>query len=356
MDQKTVKSRVIITASTYARRMWPVAFIVCAMVLLAPGPTNAKTLATDLQVNAGKWSLVRLRQVPRNGQLDVTVRSDGVISLMLVEPASDSTDETALSGDATVLHRSEVSGEGSFALTIPRTGDYYLILDNRTGQVPRAVHVTASVSDGAASGAPANSTTPGTLPHAISSLEAKLRLAFVFDEMQIDVSACGHANAYSGPKRVLICAEHIARLKDELGETQKVRDALLFTLLHEIGHVMLRQWSYPFYDNEEVADEIATAIMVMFNESRAVRTQAKYFATIPSQPEADKKQVLDDRHPLSVQRARNILGWLDDPDFVSKWQTVLVPHMQTTLLETLAKSPQPWTSPDLVAQELSRRN
>lgn len=38
-----------------------------------------------------------------------------------------------------------------------------------------------------------------------------------------------------------------------MGETQKVRDTLLFTLLHEIGHVLLRQWSYPFHDNGEVA-------------------------------------------------------------------------------------------------------
>jgi len=263
----------------------------------------------------------------------------------------------AASEGAKVLYRAEVQDEAKFEFTIPETGDYHLVLDNRAGTSIRSVHVSASVTEIMAGENSAPDTAkPGTVPYAIASLKAKLRLAFIFDELQIDVGACGHANAYSGPKRVLICVEHIARLKDELGETQKVRDALLFTLLHEIGHVMLRQWSYPFYDNEEVADEIATAIMVMFNEAAAVRTQAAYFAEIPSQSEADKKLVIDDRHPLSVQRARNILRWLDDPDFLKKWQTVLVPHMQTTLLETLARKPQPWSSLELVEQELVRRN
>jgi len=105
-----------------------------------------------------------------------------------------------------------------------------------------------------------------------------------------------------------------------------------------------------------LTDSGAKAILVIFSEAAAVRTQAEYFATIASQPEADKKQEIDDRHPLSVQRERNTLNWLDDPAFVSKWQTVLVPHMQTTLLETLVSKPQPWSSPELVGQELARRN
>jgi len=341
---------------------WIIGVAVFCTVAIETNPANAKTLATDLQVDIGKWALVRLRQVPNNSHLSVEASSDGAVVLMLVKPGRSVTDSTALSGDAKVLHRAEVQDEGAFSLTIQSAGDYFLVIDNRAGDTARSVHLSASVTDGGANtggantGAAADAPAPGTLPFALASLKAKLRQAFVFDELQIDVGACGVANAYSGPKRVLICAEHIARLKDELSDPHEVRDALLFTLLHEIGHVLLRQWSYPFYDNEEVADEIATAILVMFNETRAVRTQAEYFSTIPSQSEADKKQLVDDRHPLSVQRARNILNWLGDPAFVSKWQTVLVPHMQTALLETLARSPQPWSSADLVAKELSRRN
>jgi len=313
------------------------------MTFLA-GTSEARTLATDVSLSAGKWSYIRLLNTPGNAQIDVKINSDGNISVFLL--GHDGNGKPAPVEQA--LHRIRASGAFAFSVNADDAGTYYLVLDNRTGSEQRLINASVNVLPGKATG-------KGTLGQAISSLKAKLRQAFVFNELQIDVRACGHANAYSGPTRVLICAEHIERLQKELVETPKVRDALLFTLLHEIGHVMLRQWSYPFYDNEEVADEIATAIMVMFNETAAVRTQAEYFATIPARPEADKKLMIDDRHPLSAQRARNILRWLGDPAFLSKWQTVLVPHMQTTLLETLARTPQPWSSPVKINQELARR-
>ncbi len=144
-------------------------------------------------------------------------------------------------------------------------------------------------------------------------------------------------------------------LADTLGEKKKAANALMFILLHEVGHVLLRQWNYPFYRNEEVADEFATVLMVMFSQKERARSQAEYFAALPMSKEFRQKLSKDDRHPLSVQRARNILRWVDDSALVRRWQPVLVPHMQTDFLERLQQEPTSWTVRALVGQELAAR-
>ena len=312
---------------------------------------RTKTLAADISVEAGKFSMIRLRDTPADALLTVKLTTDGEISVYLL---SQSAADSSKPGNK-ALYRGTTESQTEFSLNIPNRGNYFLILDNRTGAVARKVHVSAKVVAGPPGKSAAPTAGAGTLQNAIANLKTKLRQAFVFEELQIDVAACGRANSFSGPRRVLICAEHIRKLQKQLGVTNKIRDALLFTILHEVGHVLLRQWSYPFYANEEVADELATMLMVMFNEKKAARTQADYFAAIPPDPEAEKKKKIDDRHPLSVQRARNILRWLNDPNFVAKWQTVLVPHMQTQMLESLLRQPRPWTSIPLVEKEIATR-
>jgi len=65
-------------------------------------------------------------------------------------------------------------------------------------------------------------------------------------------------------------------------------------------------------------------------------------ATCRRRKNSRKKGDRDDRHPLSVQRARNILGWLDDPDLLKRWQKIFVPHRQTDLLQAMTRSTKPF--------------
>ena len=122
-----------------------------------------------------------------------------------------------------------------------------------------------------------------------------------------------------------------------------------------MGHVLLRQWSYPLYDNEEAADEFATAIMLMVGQGDRIRAKIEFFDARPSLLEAIAKAFRDDRHPTSRQRARNIERWLGDPELVGRWQQILVPHMQTAMLEQLQQAPAPWVDLPLVAQQLALR-
>jgi len=79
----------------------------------------------------------------------------------------------------------------------------------------------------------------------------------------------------------------------------------------------------------------------MLGQSARVRAKAEFFSKNASVAEAISKLFRDDRHPVSAQRARNILRWADDPNLVRKWQPVFVPHMQTAVLRRLLASPPP---------------
>jgi hypothetical protein len=69
-----------------------------------------------------------------------------------------------------------------------------------------------------------------------------------------------------------------------------------------------------------------------------------------------KRLFQDERHPLTLKRATNVLQWLEDPRLVRNWQNTLVPHMQTSLLKRLKAKPTPWTDLPLVERELARRD
>jgi hypothetical protein len=120
--------------------------------------------------------------------------------------------------------------------------------------------------------------------------------------------------------------------------------------------VLLSKWNHPLSTNEEVADEFATVLMVMLNQKERVMTIAEYFIKNPSTSETLLNLFGGERHPLSVQRAKNVLSWSRDPQLVYKWQKVLVPHMQTTLLKRLQQHPTPWTDLSLVEKELFQRS
>ena len=153
----------------------------------------------------------------------------------------------------------------------------------------------------------------------------------------------------------MLCREYAHKLYGTLGDKAKAADALLFTLFHEVAHVLLQQWKYPFAENEDVADEFATAVMIMLGQKERVRAKAEYFAKNPSLAEAIAKAFRDDRHSISAQRARNIVRWADDPQLVREWQTIFLPHMQTAMLKRLRQQPPAWIDTALVEKELAAR-
>jgi hypothetical protein len=305
-----------------------------------------KSASVRGEVNAGKWKGLRLRNLPQGARLAIAVSTNAEVGVLLMDQSA----YRHLPATKEALFQGKTSDRITFSIIVPHTGHYYVVIDNRDGKTSRkftiAIRAAASASQQGL----------GHVDQELAKLSDTLGKAFIFDSLTIRAAKCGTANAFSGAKGVVICAEYAEKLLDTLDNKKKAADALMFILLHEVGHVLMRQWGYPFYNNEEVADEFATVLMVMFGQEDRARAQAEYFAALPTSTELEHKLAKDDRHPLSVQRARNILRWVDDPQLVRKWQPVLVPHMQTAFLERLQQQPTTWTSRTLVKQELATRS
>jgi hypothetical protein len=334
--------------------------------LLAPAGLARGAEATfTTDVPPGQWKAARVRNVPKDGVVSVAVTTNGPVAIVFVNEA----DYKRLPSPERPLFRGKVETKFSFAVTVPAAGHYYLVIDNRAGKEARAIEVTFSAVQGgqprpgSAAGqsnqsgpAPAaGQTRPASTDDSLREFESGLNQIFIFKPFPIRVETCGSPRAFSGPEGIVLCREYALKLYEKLGDKQKAADALMFTLFHELGHVLLKQWSSPVFEHEEVADEFATVVMIMLGQKERVRATPEFFTANPSLVEALLKTFVDDRHPLSVQRSRNILRWLDDSQLVKRWQPALVPRMQTALLERLRDRPTAWTDATLVGKELAAR-
>ncbi|MCP9460455.1 MAG: DUF4344 domain-containing metallopeptidase [Nitrospira sp.] len=317
------------------------------------GSTPAVHAATEgtftTEVPPGKWKAVRVRNLPVAAKIAVEAHSTGSVGIAFL----DSTDYKNFPAAVAPLFQGRFEDRLSFSVTITTPGDYYALLDNRNGEEARRVVITIKGSRGGPVRA-----SPASLEKLQASLdefEQKLTSIFIFQPFPMKVTRCGMAQAFASAKGIVLCAEYAEKLYETLGEKEKVSDALLFTVFHELGHVLLAQWKSPVYDNEEVADEFATAVMILLGLKDRVKAKAEFFEAQPARLEALAKSFKDDRHPLSAQRARNILRWANDPTLLRKWQGQLLPHMRTAVLEKLEQAASPPFERSAIARELNTR-
>jgi len=305
----------------------------------------AENLATfNIDIPAGKWNAARLRNLPKDAAVAVQVVSNGEITVALV----DSRDYQRFSETSRPLFAGRVEKRLSFSVSIPATGDYFLVLDNRSGRESRAVTVAVRA---ARSGADQTKSAEDIL----KNFERQLHQIFVFTPFPIGTQKCGSPRAFLGTSGIVLCEEYVHYLFDILKDKKKTKDTLSFSIFHEVARVLLAQWNHPSYAEKEVADEFATVLMIMFSQKERAVATAEYLIKNPPVSETFSKLFTDDRHPLSIERARNILRWARDPQVARKWQKVLVPHMQTSLLKKLRQQPAPWADLPLVEKELTDR-
>jgi hypothetical protein len=117
----------------------PLLALVAAAVLAGVAPPAAAASAkVTIEVPRGKLKSVRLRHLPRGARLALAVSVSGPLEVELVS-------KTQLKSKHPVaLVRATLDRKLSFRLVIPTSDDYYLVLDNRRGEMP--VRVTATVS------------------------------------------------------------------------------------------------------------------------------------------------------------------------------------------------------------------
>jgi hypothetical protein len=315
------------------------------LLTLVPEARAEKKEATfSVEVAAGAWKGARVRNIPAGAKLGVETTVDGPVEILLVLG-----EDYRRAAEERPLFKGSTSDRLSFSVIAPESGDYYVVIDNRKGASARSAVVTVT-------GEPPPLSGGGDLDSddQLREFERRLGLLFEFDPFPIRVGSCPSGALVLGGG-VVLCEEYVSELRKHLDDRKKMEDVLLFTLLHEIGHVLLRQWSYPTYANEETADEFATVLVVMLGQEERLDAQAEFFHANASLLELIGKAVKDDRHPLSAQRARNIRRWSRDEDLVRRWQPVLVPRMQRPVLEKLLETPAPWTDVARVRAELAAR-
>lgn len=131
---------------------------------------------------------------------------------------------------------------------------------------------------------------------------------------------------------------------------------LSFSIFHELALELMEQWEIDNHRSlRHSADELAVIIMIMLKQGANPRELGRYFFAHPNVAASFRTELIDNWHPLSVERARKILVWLDNLDMVRSWQELLIPHMQTELLEWLQKDSTDWSDPTLVEKELAKR-
>ena len=101
--------------------------LVFVFIPLVYAKVQSARLAVD--VDAGKWKSVRLRNLPQYSVIKVGVKSNGAIFLTFVEEAQ----YKKYPKIQRPLFQSTVRDKISFAVKIPAAGHYYLIFDNFSG-------------------------------------------------------------------------------------------------------------------------------------------------------------------------------------------------------------------------------
>ncbi len=324
--------------------------VACVWLNAAEAQAEVAEARVHVEVPAGGWRSVRVEAIPRGTILSVEIVTDGRVGVLLL----GAEDYARFPPAQQPAFQGSTADRISASVRAPTRGDYYVLVDNRDGADARSVDVAIRGDTGdrepalGSAGDAGGETAPGDLPEQLARL-------FVFEPFPVRLESCGRPQAFADASGVVLCREYAQQLESSLGDRDKARDALLFTLLHEVGHLLLKQWRYPTHANEETADEFAAALLVMLGQPQKLAAQAELFEANASVFEAIARSLADDRHPLSGQRARNLRRWSQDADLVRRWQPLFVPHMQTAALERLHRAPTAWTDLALVEAELASR-
>ncbi|WP_165954170.1 DUF4344 domain-containing metallopeptidase [Seongchinamella unica] len=298
-------------------------------------------------VTPGKHTALRLENVQVGTQLALKFEVEKPLRVWVLDLANLARFPDVVQA----LHSQRVADRHDVILVPPRSDDYYVVFDNRDRMDEVDVEVEVRISR-----AELNVLERPELQRALNRIVASLEKIFIFDAIEVRPAACGVANLLTVGNRIYVCLEYVSAIDEMAGEREAAKALLLYAMLHEFAHVLLRQWEMPFYDNEELADQMATALCTMIEREDASMAQARFFAAAAAAQQQNALNLGVGRHPLAAQRARNIQRWSEAGDEHAKaWQAFLVPRMQPGFLRQLSVRTAPWVRPALVEDELRRR-
>lgn len=151
-----------------------------------------------------------------------------------------------------------VTYENTFKFIAPKTGNYYLIIDNQFSVITgKTVQIYATVEYPGQE----NQNNAEKITKVFQNVYSSLKNMFVFSDFDIYSKHCGQVNWFGGPGGITICYELIeVYYRFDSGKFGELETWVFF---HELGHTLLYLWGYPLWDNEDVADEFATVLLLM---------------------------------------------------------------------------------------------
>lgn len=303
----------------------------------------------DSSVQAGEYAYYSLR-LKSGTSLAVDMMVQGGLTNSLTVWLLDLPNFQKFRGDQEFSYfegtSGHISSKARYRFTVPKPSVYYLIMDNRNAIfAPRSVHVTAYET------IKGETEESRKIKDAFTKLyDGYLKGLFIFDDFDVHVTLCGTENAFSTPT-IIMCRE----LADALSK-KGVPGATVFVFLHEASHSLLNLWGFPLHDNEDVADELATFLLLFVDQEDLALQAADYWAQDVSEVEALRKLYIDDRHAISPQRARNIINWIGrKEDLQARWTRLLMPRLTDEVLRTMTKNTSDPTVASSADRELTSR-
>ncbi len=102
-----------------------------------PHAAHAAQALLSVEVPPAKWKAVRLKNLPKGTALGIQVESSGPIDVILIHRDELKRFPAAVNPE----FQGSVDRKLSFSVAIPKSGDYFVILDNRQHADARKVRV-----------------------------------------------------------------------------------------------------------------------------------------------------------------------------------------------------------------------
>ncbi len=107
------------------------------LCLPALSVAHAAQAILNTEVAPAKWKAVRLKNLPQGAAVGLAVASTGTVGLIFVHRDELKRFPAAVSP----LFQGSVDTKLEFSVIIPKSGDYYVIFDNRQGTETRKVKI-----------------------------------------------------------------------------------------------------------------------------------------------------------------------------------------------------------------------
>jgi len=346
---KVPLSRPRVASYTLTLGLFLIAFLLCV------GSVGAveKNISLNADVAKNSWYKMRLSNMHQGTRIKIKAEATGLYDVLIVNQEGFK----KLPKIKQPLIHSKKLNKHEFVIEVPSSGSYYLVITNQYGNKSKqvALSINASLDEQKIAKIKTAFNKKTEMEAKVSKINASLQGVFIFDDISFHILKCGKGNLFSTNNRVILCAEFVKKIQERVGSKSQIKEVLLFAIIHEVSHILLQQWKYPFFNNEDVVDEMTSVLLKMTNNSKAIKTTAEFFQKAELDKEFQKKKIINDRHPLSIQRARNLLGWETDASLIRRWQPILLPRIETNFLQRLFKSQSEWFGKADIKQELKMR-